>query len=192
MRKDDKNKHYEIRFSGSGGQGMMLLGDIMAEAAGNHEDREIVLTKSYGPESRGGACRSELIIDERPINYPEVTRPDLMLAMTQLSCDKYHGDLSPDGILLVDPMFVRSIPPGIKNVYAIPMTQIAKDVTGKEIAANVVAMGAIAELGEFVAIESVQQAIAERFPQALLESNQKAFDAGRGAAQKLLAQCVAS
>jgi 2-oxoglutarate ferredoxin oxidoreductase subunit gamma len=179
-------KHYEIRFSGSGGQGMMLLGDILAEATGNYENKEIALTKSYGPESRGGACRSELIIDEVPINYPEVTRPDLVLAMTQLSCDKYHCDMDTDGILLIDPTFVRSVPEGVKNVYAIPMTQIAKDVAGKEIAANVVAMGAISVLGDFVKVDSVRSAVAAHFPEALRESNNKAFDAGVEAAKKLL------
>ena len=181
------SKHYEIRFSGSGGQGMMLLGDILAEAAGNLENKEIVLTKSYGPESRGGSCRSELIVDDRPINYPEVTKPDFVLAMTQQSCDKYHCDMCTDGILLVDPMFVRSIPAGVKNVYSIPMTEIAKKVTGKEIAANVVAMGAIATLADFVGVESVKQAIEEHFPKAFQEANRKAFDAGVEAARALQA-----
>ena len=70
--------HYEMRFAGSGGQGMMLMGDIMAEAAGGLDDKEIVLTRSYGPEARGGACRSELIIDTRPIDYPTVRHPDFV------------------------------------------------------------------------------------------------------------------
>lgn len=179
------SNHYEIRFSGSGGQGMMLLGDIFAEAAGNFENREIVLTKSYGPESRGGSCRSELIIDDKAINYPEVTKPDLVLAMTQQSCDQYHCDMCANGILLVDPMFVRSMPEGVKNVYSIPMTEIAKDTTGKEIAANVVAMGAIATLGNFIEVKSVLHAVEKYFPKTFLEANRKAFNAGVEAAKKL-------
>lgn len=177
---------YEIRFSGSGGQGMMLLGDMMAQAAGAFEGKEILLTRSYGPESRGGACRSELIVDSEPIDYPEVTQPNLVLAMTQLACDKYHADLDPNGILLIDPQFVKTPPAGVKKVCAIPMTQIAKEETGKEIAANVVAMGAIAVLGKFVNLESVQKTVVEHFPPALRAANERAFAAGVKAAQKLL------
>lgn len=180
------SKHYEIRFSGSGGQGMMLLGDILAQAAGTFENKEILLTKSYGPESRGGACRSELIIDAEPINYPEVTQPNMILAMTQLACDKYHADLDPNGALLIDPEFVKNVPAGIKNVYSISMTHIAKEETGKEIAANVVAMGAIAVLGKFVSVESVKQAVLEHFSPALRPANEKAFAAGVKAAAALL------
>jgi 2-oxoglutarate ferredoxin oxidoreductase subunit gamma len=164
---------------------MMLLGDIFAEAAGSYENMEIILTKSYGPESRGGACRSELIIDDSPINYPEAQSLDLLLAMTQQACDKYCGDLGAKGILLVDPAFVRSLPEGIERVYSIPMTEIAQTVTGRDITANVVAMGAIVALGEFVGAESVRKAIAQRFPPSLHEVNQKAFDAGFEAAKAL-------
>jgi 2-oxoglutarate ferredoxin oxidoreductase subunit gamma len=179
-------KHFEIRFGGSGGQGMMLMGDILAEASGLVENKEILLTKSYGPESRGGACRSELIIDDSPINYPVVTKPDFVLALTQLACDKYHVDMSPDGILLTDPMFVKNPPKSVKNHYALPMTQIAKDVTGKEITANIVAMGAIIVLSDCATIEAVRQTIVDHFPKNLVDINVKAFDAGVAAAKELL------
>ena len=178
--------HYEVRVSGSGGQGLMILGDILAEAVGNHENRELILTKSYGPESRGGLCRSELIIDDVPINYPEVTQPDFVLALTQLSCDRYHRDMRPDGALLVDPMFVRVVPEGVKNVYSIPLTEIAKNITGKEIAANIAAIGAMSELGKFAEPDSLKKSIRERFPQSMHESNEKVFDAGAEAARALM------
>lgn len=179
------SKHYEIRFSGSGGQGMMLMGDVLAQAVGCIEGKEIILTKSYGPESRGGACRSELIMDSKPINYPAVVSPNFVLAMTQMACDKYHGDLRPDGVLLVDSMLVERTPENIKNVYRIPLTQIAKDVTGKEITANVVALGAIAVLSKCVTVDSVYQAVMEHFPESLSEINKKAFKAGVEAAKGL-------
>ena len=178
--------HYEVRVSGSGGQGLMILGDILAEAVGNHENKELILTKSYGPESRGGLCRSELIIDDVPINYPEVTRPDFVLALTQLSCDIYHRDMHPDGVLLVDPMFVRVVPESVKNVYSIPLTEMAKDITGKEIAANIAAVGAMSALGKFVGLDSLKKAIREHFTQSMHESNEKVFNAGVEAALALL------
>ena len=178
--------HYEVRLSGSGGQGLLMLGDILAEAAGNCENKELVLTKSYGPESRGGLCRSELIIDVIPINYPQVTQPNFVLALTQASCDKYHQDMHPEGILLIDPMFVRVIPEKIKNVYSISLTEIAKTTTGKEIAANVAAAGAISVLGKFIEVDSIRQALRKLFAKPLHESNEKAFNAGVEAAKALL------
>ena len=178
--------HYEVRLSGSGGQGLLMLGDILAEAAGNYENKELVLTKSYGPESRGGLCRSELIVDDIPINYPEVTRPDFVLALTQISCDKYHRDMHPDGVLLVDPMFVRVIPGNVKNVYSIPLTEIAKNITGKEIAANIAAAGAISVLSKFIRADSVRQAMRELFAKPFHEHNEKIFNAGAEAARALL------
>ena len=178
--------HYEVRLSGSGGQGLLMLGDILAHAAGNYENKELVLTKSYGPESRGGLCRSELIIDDIPINYPEVTQPNFVLALTQASCDKYHREMHPEGVLLVDPMFVRVIPKNVKNVCSISLTEIAKNITGKEIAANVAAAGAISVLGRFVGIDSVRQAMHELFASQFYYSNEKVFNAGIEAAQALL------
>ena len=178
-------KHYEMRFAGSGGQGMMLMGDIFAEAAGGFAEKEIVLTRSYGPEARGGACRSELIIDDEPINYPSVRRPDFVLAMSQQACDRYYADIRENGILLVDPRFVHRLPENRKNVYSLPMTQLAEDVTGKTIAANVVAIGAIAVLSGVIDTALVQRAVQEHFAPKLQASNDKAFSAGAAAAEKL-------
>ena len=178
--------HYEIRFGGSGGQGMMLLGDIFAAAVGGLGNKEIVLTRSYGPEARGGACRSELVMDDDPINYPSVRKPNFVLAMSQEACDKYHSDMDPEAILLVEPKLVKHIPEGIKHVYSIPMTEIAEEVTGKALAANVVAIGAIAALGQFADLSLVKQAVLEHFKPALRPSNDKAFDAGVKAARDLL------
>ena len=178
--------HYEVRLSGSGGQGLLMLGDILAHAAGNYENKELVLTKSYGPESRGGLCRSELIIDDIPINYPEVTQPDFVLALTQASCDKYHRDMHPEGMLLVDPMFVRVVPRNVKNIYSIPMTEIAKNITGKDITANIAAAAAISVLGKFIGLNSVRQAVHELFAKQFFYSNEKVFNAGIEAAQALI------
>lgn len=183
-----KNNHYEIRFGGSGGQGMMLLGDIFAKAAGELAEREVVLTRSYGPEARGGACRSELISDTEPINYPSVRKPNFVLAMSQLACDKYCKNMDPNGILLIEPKFVHRVPAHIKNVYSIPMTQLAIDETGKKVAANVVAIGAIAALSGFVDVELVRKAVQEHFKPALRKANDKAFDAGVRAAREEMEQ----
>jgi Pyruvate/2-oxoacid:ferredoxin oxidoreductase gamma subunit len=95
-------EHYEMRFGGSGGQGMMLMGDVMAQAAGISEGREVVLLKSYGPEARGGACRSELIIDSGSINYPGADKAGLRpchepAGLRQLYRRHGHGKRRPAG-----------------------------------------------------------------------------------------------
>jgi len=93
---------YEIRLSGSGGQGMVLAGLILSEAAGIYDGKFVTQTKSYGPEARGGASRTEVVISTEEIDYPKVMQPDLVLAMTQEAQDKYCQDLKKDGILIVD------------------------------------------------------------------------------------------
>ncbi|MBC3536641.1 2-oxoacid:acceptor oxidoreductase family protein [Megasphaera hominis] len=178
--------HYEMRFAGSGGQGMMLMGDIMAEAAGGLDDKEIVLTRSYGPEARGGACRSELIIDTRPIDYPTVRHPDFVLAMSQEAADTYCKDVSSQGIFLVDPGFVHDIPKTSGQVYAIPLTELAESVTGNTLAANVVAIGAIAALTKVESLSIVKSAVLDHFKPKLRPLNEKAYDAGVAAAQALI------
>ncbi|MCH3949618.1 MAG: 2-oxoacid:acceptor oxidoreductase family protein [Acidaminococcus sp.] len=181
------DRHYEMRFGGSGGQGMMLMGDVLAQAAGIKEGKEIILLKSYGPEARGGACRSELISDPKPINYPAIVRPDFVLAMSQQACDKYTDDMDAEnGILLVDSGLVERVPESIKHVYRIPLTRIAKDETGRVITANVVALGAISVLSEIAGPDSVEAAVLNRFPKKVHPINIKAFEAGVAAAKALL------
>lgn len=181
-------KHYEMRFGGTGGQGMMLMGDVTAEAAGIKEGKEILLTKSYGPESRGGACRSEIIIDDDKIAYPVVSSPDMVVVMSQKACDSYTGDMPDDGILLTDSDLVRTIPQIKSRTFSIPLTRIAKEVTGKEITANVVALGAVAALSEELDAGSVKEVVIERFPEKFRKSNMAAFEAGEKAASECLKQ----
>lgn len=179
--------HYEMRFSGTGGQGMMLMGDVLAQACGIQERKEVVLLKSYGPEARGGACRSELISDTESISYPALTEPDFVLAMSQLACDSYTKDMNAEeGVLLTDSDLVERVPENIKNVYEIPLTRIAKEETGKAITANVVALGAISVLSKGASVESVKTAVLNRFSESLHAINLKAFEAGVNAAKALL------
>src|SRR5512139_2762594 len=99
-------ERYEIRLSGSGGQGLILAGVILAEAAGIHDGKYVCQTQSYGPEARGGASKAEVIISDEEIDYPKAMKPDLLLAMNQRSCDTYLFDLKPNGVLVVDSTFV--------------------------------------------------------------------------------------
>lgn len=177
---------YEMRFGGSGGQGIMLIGDIMAEAIGIRSSKEVLLTKSYGLEARGSACRSELAVSDETISYPVITRPDFLLAMTQLSCDEYSKDLNKDGVMIVDSGFVGNVPKVDGSVYQIPLTQISIDTVGNALNANIVALGSISVLAKNVTVEGVRQCIIEHFNLSIREDNEKAFNEGVKVAQMLL------
>jgi 2-oxoglutarate ferredoxin oxidoreductase subunit gamma len=169
---------YEIRFSGAGGQGLILAGVIMAEAASIYDGKESVQSQSYGPEARGGASKSEVIISDGPIDYPKATVVDALLALTQEACDKYSHDLKEGGVLLIDSDLVKKQPAGNFKVVSFPIINTAKNDVGREIVANIVALGAMVALTGVVSKESAEKAVLSRVPEAFLELNKKAFNMG--------------
>jgi 2-oxoglutarate ferredoxin oxidoreductase subunit beta len=178
--------YWEFRLSGSGGQGLVLAGLILAEAAGVHEGRHVVQARSYGPEARGGASRSEVIISGDPIDLPEVTAPDLVLAMTQEAFDRYQEGMKAGATLIVDPRFVRDtsrVRPGVR-LMEVPLTGIAEGEAGHAIAASIVALGVVAGLTRAVSEGALARAISHRVPQAAVQMNLKAFKAGFRYAQE--------
>jgi len=169
---------YEIRFSGSGGQGLILAGVIFAEAATIFDNKTAVQSQSYGPEARGGASKSEVIISDTAIDFPKATEIDLMLALTPEACLKYYKDIKPNGILLVDEDFVKETPKGTFKVVRLPIIRTASEEIGKAFVANIVALGAIAAMTGQVSIESVEKAVLSRVPKGTEELNKKALKAG--------------
>ncbi|MBE9531169.1 MAG: 2-oxoacid:acceptor oxidoreductase family protein [Proteobacteria bacterium] len=182
------SERYEMRFSGSGGQGMILSGIIMAEAASIFGGKEAAQSQSYGPESRGGASKSEVIIGSEPVDYPKATSIDAMLAMTQEAATKYHKDVKKDGILLIDSDEVKDIPQGDFKVYKFPFISTARDELGKTIVANIISLGMITELTGIVEREEIEQAVLSRVPPAFLELNKKALQIGFDRAKDLKAE----
>lgn len=168
----------QIRLSGTGGQGLILAGIILAEAA-ILDQKLAVQSQSYGPEVRGGSSKSEVIIDSKPIHFPKITCPDLVLAMSQESCTKYTNDLSPKGILVTDSQFVRKLPQHVSKIYELPITKSAKENLGKELFANIIALGAINQLLQAVSDEALIKALLKRVPQGTEELNKKALLIGK-------------
>jgi 2-oxoglutarate ferredoxin oxidoreductase subunit gamma len=178
---------YEIRLAGSGGQGLILAGVILAEAAGLHDGKFVCQTQSYGPAARGGASMAEVVISDVEIDYPKALHPDVLLAMNQQSLEAYVVDLQPGGLLLVDATLVREIPDH-HRVFAIPFTEIAREQVGQVMTANIVALGALAALTGAVTLESLETAVLGRVPPGTAELNKKALAAGAEAAAQLLSQ----
>lgn len=177
-------QRYEIRLSGSGGQGLIMAGIILAEAAGIKDGKFVCQTQSYGPEARGGASKSEVVISDEEIDYPKAIKPDLLLAMSQKACDAYFFDLKTDGALIVDSTFVKQLP--TTKAVGIPFTQIARTKVGKEMTANIVALGALVTLTEIVRMSSLEAALLNRIPPGTEDLNRKALQAGIEAAEEYL------
>jgi 2-oxoglutarate ferredoxin oxidoreductase subunit gamma len=169
---------YEIRFSGSGGQGLITAGVIFAEAATIYDKLVAVQSQSYGPEARGGASKSEVILSDKPINHPKATSIDLCLALTQEAASKYYKDLKGDGILLVDQDFVLDPPKGTFKTIKLPIIKTAAEGIGKAFVANIVAIGAITAIVGKVSYEAVEKAVLGRVPKGTEDMNKKALKAG--------------
>lgn len=166
----------EVRLAGSGGQGLILAGLVLAEAAGLYEGREVSMAQSYGPEARGGASKAEVIISDQVIDFPQCTRVDLLLALTQEAADTYCWDLRPGSCVLVDSDLVTHPPTSL--AVGLPFTAVAKDKLKKVMVANVVALGAISEIGGFVSRRALERALLARVPKGTEELNKKALSMG--------------
>ena len=118
---------YEMRLSGEGGQGLVLAGKILAEAAAIYDDKNATQSQSYGPEARGGASKSEVIISDGEIDFPKAEDLDLLLALTQEAFDKYHADLREGGFLVVDAEAVTRLPDVSKwKLVRVPFEKLAR------------------------------------------------------------------
>jgi 2-oxoglutarate ferredoxin oxidoreductase subunit gamma len=175
-----KNKDaLEIRLSGTGGQGMILAGIILGEAAAIFDDLHALQSQSYGPEARGGASKSDVIISRHDIEYPRVTKPDLLLALSQRACNSYSFDLTDDSILVIDSIRVTSIPKHVNcKIFKIPFGRIAREVTGREITTNIIALGAVNEILKAVTFKALERATLKRVPKGTEDINKKALRAG--------------
>ncbi|MCI0514613.1 2-oxoacid:acceptor oxidoreductase family protein [candidate division KSB1 bacterium] len=169
---------YEFRLSGEGGQGLVLAGKIMAEAAAIYDDKNATQSQSYGPEARGGASRSEVIVSDEDIDYPKATLVDLLLALTEEACKKYCKDVKANGIVIIDSESVKNLPPGDYRVFPIPIIKLASEKVGKALVANIVALGIITALTGVISIEAMEQAILARVPRGTESLNLKAFRLG--------------
>ncbi|HVN97745.1 MAG TPA: 2-oxoacid:acceptor oxidoreductase family protein [Syntrophorhabdaceae bacterium] len=174
---------YDIRLSGSGGQGIILMGIILAEAVGIYDGKYVAQTQSYGPEARGGSSKAEVVISDGEIDYPKALRLDLLLAMNQKACDDYYMDLKADGILIVDSTLVKQVP--VSKAYQIPFTRLAREKFKREMVANIVALGALSRLTPVVSMRAIESAVLARVPKGTEQLNRDALRTGMTIAAKI-------
>ncbi|NLL82398.1 MAG: 2-oxoacid:ferredoxin oxidoreductase subunit gamma [Tissierellia bacterium] len=171
-------KYKELRLSGSGGQGLITGGIILAVAA-LQDGLNAIQSQSYGPEARGGASKAEVIISEEDIDYPKVEKSDILLSLTQLSCDKYLCDLKAGGTLIIDESVETPDRDDI-TIYKLPILDTATNKLKKSMVANIVALGVINKITNLVSEESLEQAVIERVPKGTEELNKSALYEGYG------------
>jgi 2-oxoglutarate ferredoxin oxidoreductase subunit gamma len=172
-----------IILSGAGGQGLILAGAILAEAAGVFEEKEVVQTQAYGIQARGGASQSSVIISDREVKYPEVLVPDILLCLSQESYNRYEPTLREGGTLILDQDLVSLTNPRENiHVFSLPFTAEAEKME-RRILANVIALGALAVITGSVRVDSLAKALTLRLPERNVPQSLIALDLGKKLAE---------
>lgn len=176
----NRNQRFEIRIAGFGGQGVVTIGKILGTAFSIYGGLNSVNTQSYGPESRGGACRSEVVASDGEINYPYVRRADVLVALSQVAVDTYLDDLKEGGILIIDPQAIQSVPAADRfRVFPVPTLAIAHEM-GDVRYQNTAVLGALyACIADLIREPDLAQALRESVPPATVDRNLAAFEKGK-------------
>lgn len=165
----------EIRITGFGGQGVVLSGYILGKAFALFDEYEAVMTQAYGPEARGGASSSNIVLSDKPIDFPFVQQPDILVALSQEAYTKFRPTTKPDGIVLIDGGLVE--PFDDDDPKRIPATQLAEEI-GRRIVANVIMVGFFTAVTDLVNKQAVIKAIETSVKEKTIPLNLKAFNAG--------------
>lgn len=175
------DRECQVRLAGRGGQGVVLAGLLLAEAA-VQAGRNATHSQAFGPESRGGASKADVIVADGPIDYLVATRLDVLVALSQEALDVHLRHVRPGGLVLVDSDHVAAPPFDPSGAalqwHALPITSIARQQLGTTLGANLLALGALVALTELVPPEAMERAIAARWPGAAGERGLRAFRAG--------------
>jgi 2-oxoglutarate ferredoxin oxidoreductase subunit gamma len=167
--------HKEIRLSGFGGQGLGLAGFLLGKALSLYDGKEAVMTQAYGPEARGGASSSNVVVSDTRVDYPFVQRPDVLVAMSQEAYTKFRPTVKLEGLVIVDADLVT--PMEDDAPLAIPATRLAEDL-GRRIVANVIMLGYFTQVTKIVSREAMEQALEDTLSSKILPLNLEAFSAG--------------
>jgi 2-oxoglutarate ferredoxin oxidoreductase subunit gamma len=169
----------EIRICGVGGQGVVLSGFILGKAASVYMKYNAVNGESYGPEARGGLAISDVIISDEEIYYPRASSIDFLICLSQESFDLYARDLNYSSVIIIDPDLVKNHESD-KTICKIHAQKIAEKLKNK-IVTNIVMIGAITKIVEFLDIKAVRYSIIDCVPSNYKDLNIRAFEEGLSA-----------
>jgi 2-oxoglutarate ferredoxin oxidoreductase subunit gamma len=170
----------EIRVAGFGGQGVILSAILLGKAASIYQGAYATMTQNFGPEARGGACSAQLVLSDTPVLYPYVTKPDILVVMSQEAYVRFGPELKDGGMLIVEQDLVRVSDLNINKdiqVYSIPATRIAEEL-GKRMVLNSVMVGFFTAVTHLLDADAVRKAVADSVPKSFLDLNLKAFEKG--------------
>jgi 2-oxoglutarate ferredoxin oxidoreductase subunit gamma len=170
--------HVEIRIAGFGGQGVILAGMVIGRAATIYDTKHVTLTQSFGPEARGSACSVQLIVSPEPVLYPYLTRPDILVTMSQEAYTRFGPELKPNGILLYEQDLINLDPlrSDIK-AYGIPATRFAEEL-GRKLVLNMVMVGFVTGLTGITTPEAARKSVETSVPKGTEMLNRSAFEKG--------------
>lgn len=175
-------KRFEICLAGSGGQGVITAAVMIGAAAAEHcDDLYAVQTQAYGPAARGGSAKAEVVLSDGPIDYPKPVLPDLTICLSSQAAEKYATFVKSGGRLIIDSFNVPEFPPVETNIYQLPVVVTAREEIGREIVANMVALGCVARVLELEGImtkEALKAGMLDRVPKGTEDLNERAFEAG--------------
>jgi 2-oxoglutarate ferredoxin oxidoreductase subunit gamma len=168
----------EIRIAGFGGQGVILAAAVIGKAAAIFQGGHATMTQSFGPEARGGSSSAQVILSGEPILYPYITRPDILVVMSQEAYTRFTPELKPGGILITEQDLVRvdQFPAGVR-AFGVPATRIAEKL-GRKVVLNIVMVGFFGAVTNLLEREALRQAVADSVPPAMQKLNLEAFDNG--------------
>ena len=168
----------EIKLAGFGGQGIVLAAFILGKALSIFDKKNAVLTQSYGPEARGGACSADVVTADGDIDYPEVTIPEVLVIMSQEAYTKYVQNIKNNGILLIDEDLVQlEMDHANVAIYQIPSTRFAEEL-GRKIVANIVMLGFVTAIANVVSLDSMKKSLLDSVPKGTEELNMSALIKG--------------
>jgi len=175
------NRH-EIRLCGYGGQGIILAGYIIGQAAAVHESKNAVFIQDYGPEARGGACRADVVVSKDPVLYPYIHTPTILVAMSQAAYDKYYPTIRDDTVVIIDQELVT--PEEGTEPLHMPARHIAEELRRVAVA-NVAMLGFITSATGIVSVEAMKNSVLSSVPKGTEELNMNAFEKGYEYAEKV-------
>ena len=167
----------EIILGGLGGQGIILAGYILGKAASLFDKKNATHIQDYGPEARGGACQTQVVISDSEISYPYIDNPSILAVMSQGAYDKFSPNMRQDTVLLIDEDLVKPKRAKHTRLLTIPATRTAQEL-GRVAVANIVMLGFVTAITKVVSVEAMKKAVLESVPKGTEELNMKAFDRG--------------
>jgi len=167
----------ELRIAGFGGQGVVLAGQIVGQAVAIYDKQFATFTQNYGPEARGGACTAEVVADEKPIGYPYVTNPNVVVALSQDAYNKYAKNLSETTLLIIDPDMVKPDPAQNHTFLSVPSSRLAREM-GRPMVSNIILLGYLSAVSGFVSADALRKSVLATVPKGTGDFNIKAFEQG--------------